>query len=235
VPPPEGLTCSIQEKAPPCVDLQWRNAGSYDSVVIRRDGTHIAALDGEATRFTEPPGPGLHTYEVRGVVLGELSAPATCGADLGGAPIPRLSFCSLPRAGDGPEGPASDQLAVHLDTTYPVSAWSFGICSNPDVLVPIAAEVGWAVAALNVGRGPEFLRIDFVGGGLTMRAVINDTDPSALLPAGVSLRLLTLRYGGGPQAIPGESYPLEFCDGLGDPPGPPALVVHGTELEPGSA
>src|SRR4029453_15610859 len=41
VPPPEGLTCSIQEKAPPCVDLQWRNAGSYDSVVISRDGRHI--------------------------------------------------------------------------------------------------------------------------------------------------------------------------------------------------
>ena len=230
--PPESLTCSIQEKAPPCVDLQWRNAGSYDAVVVRRDGAQIAALDGEATRFTEAPGPGLHTYEVHGVVLGELSVPATCEADLGGTPIHRLYFFNLPRAGEGPEGPASDQLAVHLENTYPVSAWSFGICSDPAVIVPIAAEVGWTVAALNLGQGPEFMRIEFVSGGLTMRAIINDTDPSALLPAGANLRLLTLRYGGGPQAVPGEIYPLEFCDVLGDPPVPLALVVNGTEIEP---
>ena len=234
VPPPQDLQCSIQEKAPPCADLHWRNPAPYDSISVRRDGAEVAVLDGAAARFTEQPGPGLHAYEVRGVLRGELSAPATCEADFGGAPVHRLHLFSLPQAGAGPQDPPppSDQLAVLLDNTYPVSAWSFGLCSDPAFTVPTAFNVGWVVAALNLGRGPSFLGIDILEGGLTMKAVVADAGGTDILPVGTGQRLLTLRYGSGPQAVPGDVYPLEFCDTLGDPPTAIALIVNGREVQP---
>jgi hypothetical protein len=84
---------------------------------------------------------------------------------------------------------------------------------------------------LNLGAGPDFLAIEIHPGGFTMRVVIDEDDPAALLDSGTT-RLLTLRYAGGPQATPGEAYPLEFCDTLGDPPVPISLVVNGREVEP---
>ncbi len=65
-----------------------------------------------------------------------------------------------------------------------------------------------------------------------MRAVIDDSDLSAALGTGLNQRLLTLAYGGGPLAVAGDVYPLEFCDNLGQPPVPIALVVNGQEVRP---
>jgi len=231
VPPPEEATCSIVEEAPSSVELEWRNPVAYDDVVVYRDGSRVALLEGEATRFGEAPGPGLHVYEVRGVVLGELSPPATCTADLGGTPAHRLYLLPLPRSDGGPTEPASDQLGVILENAYPVTAWSFGLCSDPNFLVPIAIGTGWTVEALNLGAGPDFLAIELHGGGFTMEVVIDDSDPASVLDPGMT-RLVTVRYGGGPEATPGEAYPLEFCDRLGEPPVPISLVVNGREVEP---
>jgi hypothetical protein len=232
VPPPEAIQCSVQAQT--SVELQWRNAAAYDAVDLLRDGAEVAHLEGSATRFSDEPGPGLHLYQVRGVVRGELSAPARCEADLGGTPVHRLHLLMLqPRVGDlVGVPPASDQLAVLLDNAYPVTAWSFGLCSDPDFIVPVAFEATWLLEESNLGAGPEFLALDLHPGGLTMRAVINDADPSAALGAGLDQRLLTLAYGGGPLAVAGDVYPLEFCDNLGQPPVPISLVVNGREVRP---
>ena len=233
VPAPESVACSLEEGAPASVAVEWRNPRDYDSVAVYRDGWRVALLDGETTRFDDAPGPGLHLYEVRGIVLGELSAPTSCSADLGGTPTHRLYLLPLEPSGGGPAEPepASDQFGVMLENAYPVSAWSFGLCSDPDLVVPIAIETGWIVEALNLGAGPGFLAIDRREGGFTMEAIISDADPTALLGPGMT-RLLTVRYGGGPLATPGESYPLEFCESLGDPAVPVSLVVNGREIEP---
>jgi hypothetical protein len=232
VPPPEAATCSLAEGSPATVTLEWRNPVSYDDVIVHRDGSEVALLDGETTRFSESPGPGLHVYEVRGVILGELSPPSSCSADPGGTPLHRLYLLPLQPSGAGPPAsPASDQLAVMLDDSYPVSAWSFGLCSDPDFLVPLAIETGWALERLNLGAGPDFLAIEVHPGGFTMEVIIDENDPTALLDAGTN-RLLAVRYGGGPRATPGEAYPLEFCDSLGDPPVSISLTVNGREVEP---
>ena len=233
VPPPEDTTCSLAEGAPSSVDLEWRNPVAYDDVAVYRDGSRIALLDGESTRFADTPGPGLHVYEVRSVVLGELSAPSICNADLGGTPVHRLYLLPLSPSGGGPVDArgASDQVGVMLENAYPVSAWSFGLCSDPDFIVPIAIETGWAVEDSNLGAGPDFLAIELQEGGFTMKVVIDDSDPASVLDPGMT-RLLTVRYGGGPMATPGDAYPLEFCNGLGEPPVPLSLVANGRDIEP---
>jgi hypothetical protein len=119
--PPRDLCCSIQEKAPPCVDLQWTNGAPYDQVAVRRDGAEIALLEGSVSRFVEPyPGPGTHRYEVSGR-SGRLpggtttTTPSACVVDFGGEP-PAPRFV---------RGDANDDGAVGLSDGIYTLNWLF--------------------------------------------------------------------------------------------------------------
>ncbi len=70
--PPSGASASAHnasDVADP-VDLQWVNAGAYDSVRVYRDGALIVAMAGSPSSYTDAADRGLHRYEVSGVLAG---------------------------------------------------------------------------------------------------------------------------------------------------------------------
>jgi hypothetical protein len=99
--PPESLECVIQEKAPVCVALTWKNPIAYDAIAIHRNGQLIARLDGSADRFVErDPGRGVQLYQVFGSVGDDSSFAASCTVDLGGGQ-PRRAFLRADVNNDG--------------------------------------------------------------------------------------------------------------------------------------
>ena len=121
-------------------------------------------------------------------------------------------------------------LASNAD---PVQGWSFGVASDPSVLKVAEATIeGTATAALNGGAGPDFLSLNRFENGVTMAVVIDIEDAANTLPPANAHRLLRIRYEPGPDAVPGERYPVRYTNTLGEPPVSVLFVVGGFEVVP---
>ncbi len=79
MPRPTGLACTGEALD---VFLSWVNAGAYSKVQIKRDGSVIAMLPGNAQSFSETlSASGTSTYGVAGVdAKGRVTPPAQCQA-----------------------------------------------------------------------------------------------------------------------------------------------------------
>jgi hypothetical protein len=247
LPGPRDLRCAVAESFPVQVQLWWTNPVSYDSIIVIRDNLQIATLEESATRFSEfDPGAGQHLYEVRGVKENQLSPPATCVVETSGPPASdRLYMVPSPAATTGdpdtdPAGnagndgtPATDTVTVLLSSGRAVQAWSFGIASDATILVVAEATTAETDAgALNEGKGPTFLVIKVLEGGVTMAAIIDEEDPADVLPLGDGHSLLRVRYAPGPGAARGTPYVVYFSSALGDPPVETLIVADGFEVYP---
>lgn len=95
--PPTFLECR-QERADDDVTIVFHNNGPYDAVHVFRDCQQIAALGGSSESFRDAGvAPGLHEYEVRGVVDGVPSGAARCEVRVGlGAILEMVTSHPLP-------------------------------------------------------------------------------------------------------------------------------------------
>ena len=78
VPPPTALSCSDGGGV---AELSWQlPASAYDAIAVRRNGTVIASLAGDATSFIDdaPPFDVVVAYDVRGSIGGDESSSETC-------------------------------------------------------------------------------------------------------------------------------------------------------------
>ncbi len=233
LPPPRDLTCSILESFPVQVQLAWRNGARYDAIVVVRDGEAIAELAGDATRFREvDPGAGVHVYEVSGVRGDQTSQAARCRVETDGGGRDRLSLRSDATAVDDAAIPHADTVTAVLENVGPIQGWSFGVCSDPSVLVVDETSTsGTTTASLNDGAGPSFIVVTTRERGVTMAVVIDELDPLDTLPAGEHT-LLHIRYRPGPDAELGQRYGVEYCATLGEPPVAVVVVARGFSREP---
>ena len=241
VPPVHDLRCALLDTnaAGLVVALDWHNATRYDSILIRRDNAFLRTLPGDATRFVDrQPPQGVRWYEVIGQVGDRQSPSAECRVVVPGLPDNLLFFSNsllhntaldpaiLPPEGNG----RITCLASHRSG---LQGWSFGVCSDPSVLVldDVTLE-GTKAGALNGGAGPSFLSIDRFAGGLTMAAIVDEAKPTSTLPPSASDSLLHVQYSPGPDAVPFGRYPVRYCETLGSPPVAVLYVVGGFELRP---
>ncbi|MFQ5653217.1 MAG: hypothetical protein ACE5GW_00625 [Planctomycetota bacterium] len=107
------------------------------------------------------------------------------------------------------------------DVGGPVDWLALGICSDPLIVAPIAAEEGSAIPGLNGGAGPEFFGTALFPDGVTMGLIVSFI-PGPTLPPAPDHELLKITYDAiGPV---GDIATLQFCDGLG---GTNTIVVVG--------
>lgn len=247
--PGNALLCHV---SPPVVELDWSGVPLPEFViaffVVVRDDIILGATN--ALHFEDVPGPGIHAYQVF-AVSGALARDDLALTDL-------LNAYQIGECRVAVPGPPDDLLFfsnsfLHDNTLYPailppegngritclashrdgLQGWSFGVCSDPSVLVldDVTLE-GTKAGALNGGAGPSFLSIDRFAEGLTMAAIVDEADPTSTLPPSASDSLLQVQYSPGPDAVPFGRYPVRYCETLGGPPVAVLYVVGGFELRP---
>jgi hypothetical protein len=243
VPPVEDLTCVVVSTSAqgPTAVLRWRNpVDDYTAIWVLRDGEVIAELSGSAMSFNDAGlRPGVYEYAIVAFIGDRRSPPAECRVVVEG-PGPRnlLYFSSGMFSTDSASGSAVEvdtggRITCLASNADPIQGWSFGVCSDPNVLMLAEATIErTTTATLNGGAGPSFLVLNRFHGGVTMAVVIDDADPSDTLPPSTRHSLLRLRYDPGPDAVPGEAYAVRYCATLGDPPVAVLYVVRGFEVRP---
>lgn len=77
----EGLSCVVQGEAG--VELSWEAPEFLESVRIVRDGETVGSVAAASGRYQDDPAPGIHRYEVIGVLSdGRESCAAICMAEV---------------------------------------------------------------------------------------------------------------------------------------------------------
>ncbi len=242
VPPVRELTCVVTDTNAQGLTavLEWKNAARYDGIVITRDGDVIAELRGGVeSHFDTGLEPGVYEYSVIAFIGERRSRPVRCRVVVEG-PGPKniLYFSSGLFQDEPPDGApialaSNGRIASLASNRDPLQGWSFGICSDPSVLVVEDATIeGTEIAELNEGAGPTFLVIRRFEEGVIMAVVIDEMDPTDTLPPATDHRVLDLRYSGGPDAEPAGSYPVRYCDTLNEPPVSVLYVVEGFGVVP---
>ncbi len=95
LPPPTGLVCT-PATGNLNVALVWSNGWTYQSVVIRRNGTTIRTLSGSPTSYTDTaPAPGNYSYDVYGTLGSQNSLTAACGAETTYTAPVTITSCSF--------------------------------------------------------------------------------------------------------------------------------------------
>ncbi len=103
-PPAIGECCSTDSE----VEICWSTTAAFDSFEVRRDGTLVAVVAGDATcHESVAPGEGPFVYEIVGVAGAQHTPPATCTVAIPSAPA--LGDCIA--AGAPCPGEHSVQLA----------------------------------------------------------------------------------------------------------------------------
>ena len=121
VPPPTGFTCTLVDSCICSFDLNWSNPTAYTSVEVRRDGTLIATLPGNATSFSAnlPVLGSTSTFSVRGAVGAIESTDTNCLADCPAvvpAPVPSGFTCTVSSA--DPMAGCTVDVSWTLEGTY---------------------------------------------------------------------------------------------------------------------
>jgi hypothetical protein len=239
LPPVEDLVCGVEETAAAnTVDLAWKDPIAYEGIIISRNGQVVKKLEGDATSFKDPNlAPGLYLYEVVGFTEGGrlMSPPAACRVEVGrpGGSLLYFSTSRLLAGGAVIAAPPVNEVTCLLRNTDEVQGWSFGVQSDPSLVLPAEHSLeGTDTAALRGGRGPAFLAVKLLREGVTMGAVISDEAPFETLPPARAHPLLVVTYKAGPEGVPGGVYPLRYSNGLGDPPVQVLVVVNGFESRP---
>ena len=246
VPPVEDLTCVVVDTNAQGATavLEWRSpTADYTMIWVIKDGDIVIQLPGDAQRYADrnlPP--GVYRYEVIGWIDGVRSRGVECRVVVEG-PAPRDLlyfssglFDSDPATGDVLPADPSGRITCLASNSRPIQGWSFGVCSDPSVLVPAEATIeGTTTARLNDGEGPSFLSLNRHEGGVTMGVVIDDLDPTDTLPSSTRHQLLRIRYELGPDGELGECYRVRYCDNLGSPPVAVLYVRDGFEVRPETA
>ncbi len=93
---PAGLQAAVSGGT---VQLSWSNEGSYDGVVVERNGAVIATLAGSATSYEDSPPSGEHGYRVRGKNGTELSPAPFAYAAVWTLAAPQVTNVLLPSPG----------------------------------------------------------------------------------------------------------------------------------------
>lgn len=242
VPPVRDLHCGLvaTNVAGRGVVLEWVNAASYDRIIVHRDNNFREALPGHATSFFDPnPPAGVRRYRVVAQIGDRESPAAECRVIVPGPPPEDILFFSsrliLDTAADEAILPPERNgrvtcLASHRDG---LQGWSFGVCSDPSVLVVADATIaGTTTAQLRGGAGPSFLNINRFAEGVSMAVIVDESDPTATLPPAAADSLLHIQFEPGPDAVPFGHYPVGYCDSLGSPPVAVLYVVGGFERRP---
>ncbi len=105
-----------------------------------------------------------------------------------------------------------------------VGGFSMGVCSTPSLVLPVTAEPGSDVVAVN----PDFVVIDLEGGGVTYGMIV-DFMSVEVFPVGFGLEVLDIEYS--MLGAPGEVSPLTICT-LGTPVVLPWVVVEMVSITP---
>ncbi len=121
VAPPRALTSEASGVAP-LVALAWENGAVYDEIVVLRDGTAVATLEGSEKAYedTEVPAPGRYSYRVAANIAADACTRRSAGSSVA---VGAVEVCA-----PGPfELPEEELLAVwtldwqspDIDALYP--------------------------------------------------------------------------------------------------------------------
>jgi hypothetical protein len=171
--PVTALNCSVAGES---VELSWQNSSDYASIEISRNGSILTTVVGDATGYVDlSPEPGLNQYEVRGILLGLPSAPASCSSEVS---VP-LNLVSLPTLAAAP----GESLALSLSASLelPTEGFSIPVSYDPTQFVVEGADLEGSDAI-----GAEFFLVETDGvSGLTNLFLIYDSEDLQHIPAGV--------------------------------------------------
>ena len=209
---PTDLKCVVSERT--TVTLTWVSFGTYESLVVKRDGEQIADLNVEDTSYVDTDVPeGSHTYEVLATAEGTTEGPScevtilpdmtgqSVSVDLGEEDVENgleNSHTAPPDGGDGENeavecGPEGDlrQARKNWGADDPTPDGLNGETLYPDT------QFYFNVLTPEIKGQDEFV----------LSAVVYD-DPD--LPEGTALLLqYTLKDATGPGDIPNVFFPLD--------------------------
>lgn len=203
---------------------------AISSFIVTRNDEVIANLPPNVFEFQDTsPGPGRNRYGVE--------------AETAGGHIFVVGACTVPPepAGDllffstSLAAPAGTSEVTCLErSTAGIQGWSFGVKSDPAFLAPLSVSLeDTATSRLNDGAGPTFLSVNILPDGVTMAVIVDEEDTEDTLPPpDFAHALAHIRYGAGPLGVPGDVHPIEYSEGLGDPPVAVVFVVNGFEVNP---
>lgn len=175
--PVNTLNCNVAGES---VELAWQNGSDYASIEISRNGSSLASVVGDATGYVDnSPEPGLNEYEVRGILLGLPSAPATCSSEVS---VP-VNLVSLPTLQATPGELL--QLPISASLELPTEGYSIPVTYDPALFFIEGADL------LNTdAEGAEFFLIETDAlAGLTSLFLIFDSEDVQHIPAGTDRTL----------------------------------------------
>ncbi len=220
--PVTALTCSVAGES---VQLNWQNSSSYEEIAISRNGSSLATIVGDATEFVDSsPEPGLNQYEVRGVLLGLSSAPASCSSEVS---VP-VNLVSLPAIAAQPGQALEIPLSASLE--LPTEGYSIPVDYDPLLFTIDGADLTGSDAF-----GAEFFMVETDGvQGLTNLFLLYDSLDIEHIPAGPS-RILCTIFGRVAESTPsGSVITLELPAAAGLPPVSAVIVQNnGAGYSPG--
>ena len=133
---------------------------------------------------------------------------------------------------------ANFSARVLLDATEVLTGWSYSVCSDPLLVMPLATTDGSTTATVNNGAAPAFIQTAVEANGFNSGVVINLLG-MATLPVGTDYELRLVDYmftGDFPAPAAGDPdiiSPVEFCNDVGTPPVDTVVVnTSGASITP---
>ena len=212
--PVSSLNCAVAGES---VQLTWQNSSDYASLEISRNGSSLATVVGDATGFVDTsPEPGLNEYEVRGILLGLPSAPASCSSEVS---IP-VNLVSLPSMQAFPG--ESLQLPISASLELPTEGFSIPVSYDPALFVLESADLQGTDAV-----GAEFFLVETDAiAGLTNVFLIFDSEDVDHIPAGADRTLCRLLGSVLPTVPSGSNITLSLPATAGLPPVSAVIVQN---------
>ena len=212
--PVTSLTCSVAGEA---VQLNWQSSSDYAEIEIFRNGSSLATIVGDATGFLDSsPEPGLNQYEVRGLLFGLSSAPASCSSEVS---VP-VNSVSLPTLTAQP-GQAL-VLPVSASLELPTEGFSIPVDYDPLLFTIEDADLSGSDA-----EGAEYFLVETDGvQGLTNLFLLYDSFDIDHIPAGASRTLCQLSGRVHEETPTGTVIALELPATAGLPPVSAVIVQN---------
>ena len=230
----ENLICTTSLGT---VEATWVNAGAYDSLQIRIDGTIVGILAGGSTSYAYSVAVGTHTLDVTPSCSGNSPSPVACTFDIA-APA-SFTFSVPDTSGEYStatgEGSFTASLEIGEDPaspTYPTptQGFSMALANDPALFSVASVTPAAALTELNGNSGPDFISTQIYAEGLAIGVVYDFLNVEELLFPG-SVPVLTASYQTVPGAFAGASNAvvsyLTWSGSLGSPVVDNIVVVDG--------
>ncbi len=128
-----------------------------------------------------------------------------------------------------PGGSSVATLSLDSSAGAAIGGLSFGVCSDPAVVLASSADLATDLLTINNGTVPDFLVVEFFPGGITAGMVVNFIGMADIPPA-ANTDIIDVIYDA--VGAVGSTTGLNLCETLGSPTVTVVLVVGGAPVTP---